>query len=120
MKAPLMPVEKAAAVYSTEACSRPFREDLEAHLLEGFVFSRPDYFIMGRPVERGADQAQVTDPWYRFTWDKCDCWHVFLFSGNLVRAWGILPWPLPWISFERKNELRFYSLEAIRRLSGKP
>ena len=114
----MMPVEHAAKVYEGEKCARTFREDLEAHLLNGFVFSRPDFFIMGRPVIKAADPALIVDPWHKFPSAECDCWHIYLFSGNMVRAWAIMPWPLPWFCWERKNELRFYSVEAIHRLSG--
>jgi hypothetical protein len=114
----MTPVERAAAVYESEACARSFREDLEAHLLGGFVFSRPDFFIMGRPVVKAAPVELIVDPWHRFHSSECDCWHVFLFSGNMVRAWAIMPWELPWFSWERKNELRFIPVAAIRRLSG--
>lgn len=114
----LTPVERAAAVYQSEACARTFREDLEAHLLSGFVFSRPDYFIMGRPVIRTAEAALILDPWHHFPSAECDCWHVWLMAGNTVKAWDIMPWPLEWVSFERKNELRFYRTADIRRLSG--
>lgn len=114
----MMPVEKAAEVYSREKCARTFREDLEAHLLNGFVFSRPDFFIMGRPVIKSADPALIIDPTHHFPSSECDCWHIYLFAGNMVRAWAIMPWALPWFSFERKNELRFYSSSVISRLSG--
>lgn len=114
----MMPVEKAAEVYQREGCARTFRQDLEAHLLNGFVFSRPDFFIMGRPVISTADQALIVDPSHRFPSAECDCWHIYLFAGNMIRAWAIMPWELPLFSFERKNELRFYPVSAIRRLSG--
>jgi hypothetical protein len=114
----MTPVEQAAAVYEREACARTFREDLEAHLLHGFVFSRPDFFIMGRPVAKGADYALVVDPWHHFPSAECDCWNIYLFAGNVTPAWRILPWELPWFCWERKNELRYYHASAIRRLSG--
>lgn len=114
----MMPVEKAAEVYKLETCKRTFREDLEAHLLNGFVFSRPDFFIMGRPVIKAATYEEITDPTFRFPSGMCDTWHIHLMSGNMVRAWAIMPWELPWFAWERKNELRFYPVSAIHRLSG--
>lgn len=112
------PYEQARDVYRSEPCARAFEEDLEAHYINGFVFSRPDFFIMGRPIVKAADPVLIVDPWMRFPSAFADCWHVYLFAGNLARVWDILPWPLPWVAFERKNELRFYSQEAIRRLSS--
>ena len=114
----MTPVERAAQVYQQEASSRTFREDLELHLLNGFVFSTPDFFIMGRPVPVNGEPRLVVDPNWVFPPEACNCWHVALMAGNYAKAWTILPWEYPYFAWERKNELRFYSLAAIRRLSG--
>jgi hypothetical protein len=110
-------VERAAHVYHTEPCARSFTEDVEAHLLHGFVVSRPDLFIMFRPVVRSADPRLIVDPQHRFNSAECDCWHVFLAAGNLAIAWRFEPWPLPWLSWEVKNVLRFARTAKIRGLS---
>jgi len=44
------PVERAAQVYQREECASSFQSDLEAHLLNGYVFSTPQAFAMGRPL----------------------------------------------------------------------
>lgn len=113
----MSPYEQAKAVYDREPCARSFAQDLELHMRGGFVFSRPDFFVMGRPVISTMQHAFIVNPAYRFHSAECDCWHVYLFAGNIARAWGVLPWPLPLFSWERKNELRFYPESAIHRLS---
>jgi hypothetical protein len=112
-------VEKAARIYQLEPCGGTFLSDLEAHLLHGFVFSRPDLFVMLRPVRlmfdadgRVCNKADIIDPW--ICHHDPDCWHVALFAGNAARAWEFLPWDMPWMSFERKNVLRFYRTESLR------
>lgn len=112
------PYEQAKAVYEREHCARSFAEDLHWHLLNGYVISRPDFFIMGRHVDSKADPRLILNPCYLFHPDKCDCWHVWLFAGDITHAFSILPWPLPLVSFERRNDLRFLPMESIRRLSG--
>jgi hypothetical protein len=112
----MSPVERAAEVYKRERCTRSFRDDLEIHLLHGFVFSRPDYFIMGRPVVSTADENDIADPLYQFHSSECDAWHVALFSGNIARAFHVMPWRLPRITMQRQNELRIYELSEIERL----
>jgi len=107
--------EAAKKVYEREACSRTFVLDLELHLRHGFVFSRPDFFIMGRAVIRDADPALIVDPEHSFEADRCDCWHIYLFAGAMGPAFSIMPWVLPWVSMERKNELRFLALSSIQR-----
>lgn len=109
--------QRAARVYELEPCARTFAEDVEWHLANGFVFSRPDFFVMGRPVVSQADPALVVGL-HRFPSVVCDCWHVYLHAGNMARAWDMLPWELPLVSFERGNVLRVYRLAAIRRLSS--
>ena len=107
------PVELAAAVYEQEECVRSFREDLEAHLLHGYVYSTPEAFVMGRPVKKDAPREDIVNPWITFT--DPDCWHLYLFAGPFHAAFAAPPYQLPWVSFERKNHLRFYKWDDIER-----
>jgi len=111
------PYEQARAVYAREPSVRTFEEDLALHLEFGFVFSTPAFFIMGRPVRKDAPHGLILDPTYTFACRERDCWHVYCAAGDLGAAWSILPWSLPWLSFERKNELHFQRADRIRRLS---
>ncbi len=113
----MTPFRQAVEAHARDHGPRSFEEDLVLHLQNGFVFSTPDFFIMGRPVVKSAEPALILDPAVRFPRDKCDCWLVYLAAGNLGKAWSILPWELPWLCFERKNDLRFQELDRIRRLS---
>ena len=113
------PYELARAVYDSEPCARTFAEDLDWHLVNGFVFSRPDFFVMGRPVVSTAEPALIVGQ-HRFNSGACDCWHVYLMAGNITPAWAMLPWELPLLSFERGNELRIVPLASMRRLAIPP
>jgi len=113
----MTPFEQAREVYAREACARTFEQDLLLHHLRGFVFSTPVFFIMGRPVRRDADPALIVNPAHSFDRNEANCWHIYLMAGDTREAWGIMPWALGWFSFERRNELRFYPCERIRRLS---
>lgn len=114
---PVNPIDLARHVYQSEPCARSFEQDLTWHLENGFVFSRPDFFVMGRPVVSSAPRMFIVGQ-HRFPSSVCDCWHVYLMAGNVAKAWSMLPWELPWVSFERENVLRFHRLASIRRLSG--
>lgn len=120
----MTPYEKAAAEHARQAGPRSFTEDVEAHMLNGFVFSTPTFFIMGRGVNRMGEPALIVNPWHAFPRSGWDCWHVYLMAGDVGAAWAILPWPLPWLSWERQRgqelELCFYRADAIRRLSPPP
>jgi hypothetical protein len=107
------PVELAAAVYEREPCARTFREDLEAHLRRGWVYGRPDFFAMGRPVDSKAERGDIVNPWVQFA--SPDAWLVYLMAGDWRRALSLLPYPLPLIGWERGNILRFWSLHSLQR-----
>lgn len=111
----MSPYEKAKGVWLREACARTFDEDLRLHLVGGFVFSTPDFFVMGRGVNSKADPRLIVNPAVSFGRELQDAWHVYLMAGNMAKAWDILPYPLPMFSLERKNELRFYRFEDIAR-----
>ncbi len=108
----MTPVELAAAVYLHEPCVRTFREDLEAHLLNGYVFSTPEFFAMGRVVRSDAPAEEVVDPWVRF--EEGDAWMAYLMAGDLGRALAAVPFGLPRIGWERGNVLRFWPLKRFR------
>lgn len=109
----MTPVELAKQVYDREDCARDFVEDLELHLLNGYVFSTPLYFIMGRPVSVAASHEEIVDPSVVF--EDPDCWHVYLAAGhNPFRAFlRLMPWYLPCVSWERENKLRFHRTDFI-------
>lgn len=114
----MIPYEQAKSVYQREPCVRTFEQDLALHMEFGYVYSTPRYFVMFRPVDRKAPQGLILDPSYTFPNVDCDCWHVYLAAGDLGAAWEVLPWKLEWMSFERKNILRFVKADRIRRLSA--
>jgi len=105
--------EMAREVYRWEECARSFGEDLNLHLAHGFVFVTPDVFLMARPVIKNAPKDQILSPWIQFP--RADCWHVWLAAGHgaLAVLANYEPYPLPWISFERNNRLRFYKRSSF-------
>ena len=82
------------------------------------MFSTPDYFAMGRPVPRGAAASDILDPWTEFAEEDCDAWLIYLAAGRLTELKAQLPFPLPWIGWERDNILRWY--RGGRFLRGRP
>lgn len=107
------PAAAAAAVYRSEPCTRSFREDLEAHLLGGWVISTPAAFAMGRPVQRSAPAADILNPWHQFPAEHADAWLIYLAAGDLRQLLRWIPHPLPWIGWERSNKLRWYRASRL-------
>lgn len=109
----MTPIEQAAAVYEREHCPRTLREDLELHLLNGYVFSTPTCFLMGRPVVREADPDDIVDPAITFEGRFHDCWHVYLAAGDMREAVRFMPYPLEYVSYERRNVLRIRKMNCL-------
>jgi hypothetical protein len=112
--APDSPLLKFAEVYKREECARTFKDDLEIHLLTGFVYSTPDYFIMGRPVDRFGDPEKIIDPTYPFPREQWNCWHIYGMAGDIKLCWSREPIVFPWVSWEKRNRLKFYPMATIR------
>lgn len=115
----MTPAEQAAAVYEREACARSFREDLEAHLLNGYVFSTPTAFVMGRPVRHDADPALIVDPWHVFPEAEHTGWLVYLAAGSLREIVSFEPKPLDFFLWERENVLRCFYAATVKRLCSR-
>lgn len=98
----------------------PFSWYVEWHFKNGFVFSTPEFFIMGRAMERGLIEKRGMALAFSMR-PHADTWYVHAMAGDMSKAWSILPWHLPWIAFERvrngKRELTFVELERLRRLT---
>lgn len=94
----ISPVEQAAALCRARGAS--FRDELEAHLLNGWVFSTPDLFAMGRAVPRSAD---VSDLGATYPADECDAWFVWLGVGDARALLALMPYLLPWIGWHRQG-----------------
>jgi hypothetical protein len=109
---------EAAEVYLREHCVRSFREDLDAHLQNGFVWSAPDEFWLARGVNKNAPALLIVDPWHAFPREEQNAWLVYLLAGKartdmLARAVRALPYRLEWIGWEKRNILRFYRTKKL-------
>jgi len=109
----MTPFEEALAVYSREPCARTFSEDLEAHLRHGYVINTPECFIMGRKVYRYAQTHHILNPWHNLWESTPNCWHLYLFAGDVRKAFASADVQLPYVSFERRNKIRFYPWDVI-------
>ncbi len=103
-------------VYRREACARTFTEDIEAHFLHGWVISTPELFLMARPVRSDWSDDVVLNP-FRLS-DSPDMWHVWLAAGDWRQAFRLAPFPLPWVSIERKHQLKRYEWHRFARRSS--
>jgi hypothetical protein len=101
-----------------------FREDLEAHLLHGYVFSTPGWFVMGRPVDSTASAEAINDPWHVFPLATHDCWFIHAyahtaqinFRGLVENVLRVMPYELPLAAWMRMRDerVRIYSIQKLR------
>jgi hypothetical protein len=89
----LTPVERAK-----ELLGSTFREDLEAHLLNGYVISTPETFAMGRPCPKG---AEVFGPWRQWPAESCDSIFVWCAVGELSALAALVPAEFVWLGWVR-------------------
>lgn len=98
-----------------------FREEVEAHLLHGFVFATPTAFLMGRPVPRG---AEIRDVWQTWPAEKCDAWFAWIGVGAIGPLLALMPYELPWVGWVRQGrgweEVHWMCTRALRRRVSGP
>lgn len=116
----LSPFEKLEAEYERHPRQELFLYYVRLYMARGFVFSRPDFFVAGRPVPRGADPQRIFNDHEAFHGEQCDCWYLFAASGNMARMWSVTPWELPWFCWTRLSDplssLVFVEAERLKRL----
>lgn len=120
------PYEAIMAQYHARPEEKPFEWYVDWHLRNGFVFGTPNFFVMGFPCHQTAlVVAGAAGPHRMHLADaRGDCWYISAMAGNMHAAWSVLPWPTPWMAWDRdlggEKELRFHATERIRSLSGPP
>jgi len=114
----MTPYDQIKAKYDQNPQDQFFEYYLTWHHRNGFVFSTPDFFIMGRAVDKNSFDPTVLASADR---ENQNAWYIHAMAGNMARAWDILPYPLGYVGWERiqggKRDLRWYRTEDIRRLS---
>lgn len=107
-------------IYAKQGAEEPFANYVIEHAKSGFVYSTPDFFVMGRPVLRSAAPELIRDARHVFRREECDAWFIHAAAGNMPKMWAITPWPLGWIGWTRMrdslDELTFIPTESLKRL----
>lgn len=120
----MSPYEQIAEQYRLHPQEESFAYYVEWHMWNGFVFSTPDFFIMGRPVNHVAAREIGVGLWHPSPMLNLDCWYIHAMAGDMAKAWDILPYPLPYIAWERvregKLELQINEFYRVHRLSHAP
>ena len=117
----MSPYETIAQKYIDLPQGASFGDYVDWFFKYGFVYSTPEYFVMGKNCRRLAPPNEIVDCEHVFDASDSDCWYVFAMAGNVSKAFSSMPFPLPYIAFERiidnKRELRLYKTEDLQRLA---
>lgn len=94
-----------------------FRDDLAAHLVNGYVFSTPEDFVMARPVNLSAPHVAIVNPWHSFEHEDPNAWLVYAAAGSRQNVLAFLPYPLEYLAWHRRGgPLRVYKLDRCASL----
>ena len=95
------PIDAIREEYRLHPREESFQVYLDWHIENGFVFSTPQFFIMGRAIKVYDEDAKTKHGIDNFAvWEREEenCWFVHSMAGDLSKAWDILPYPLPFLS----------------------
>lgn len=106
---------RAKRVFESEPSQYTFEEALKVHLMldHCYVFKTNAMIAFGRPVDKHASRQSIIDPFFSFARGDIDAWFIYLFVGKMIDLLRVVPYPLPHIIFERKNDLRYYETKAL-------
>lgn len=112
----MSPWEQIQQLYLAAPEEQPFGYYFSIHLERGYVYSTPEFFWMGMPhvkAELEAGKHPMTIPS-----GKPDCWYISVLAGDMIKAWGVEPYPLTWLGFDRgpvgRKKLKFYERSRLR------
>lgn len=116
----MSPYREIYQKYQQERPEVDFPALIGHHLQFGFVYSTPDFFVMGRPVPKNAASQLILDPNHFWGREHCDCWYLHAFAGRMDKVWKVMPYPLKFCAWTRihdkENELTIVSFEDLQRL----
>ena len=101
----------AAHLAYSDSDEKQLLKDVCRHVLNGIAISTPDLFLLARPVNSKGNTILFDEP--GITFDNPDCWHIYLASGSLPDIFNALPYPLPLVSYVRKNRLHFQDMKKM-------
>ena len=119
---------QALRVYQKEYSYRTMFEDLKLYSVnDGVIHITRDSMIIARPVHIDPlwqymrkplpknDQTQaIADPLTTYDKSTWNCWHIGLWVGNLSKLFTLSPFELPYVSFQKRNGLKVYTIAQMK------
>lgn len=95
-----------------EGHERTFAEDLAAFTHTGRVHITPTAVLFAKAVP---SRIKEHGPWDIWEESECDAWLIWLGAGDMREFFRYAPYPLPWFVWARKDRLRWWRYEDVRR-----
>jgi len=106
------PMVRKAYDYYQDWGENPFWRFVGMHQFNGgHVFYDDEYFIMGRAVNAYAPRAKITNPEYLFPEKDWNCWFIWLYAGDVQKAFTNFPFWLPYFAYERRDNLHITEID---------
>jgi hypothetical protein len=91
-------------------------EDLETHAQHGIAYLSPELCILARPVDGFKPDQGIIDIQSIHLTYNVNTWHIHVATGNLSHCLDVMPYPLPYVSFQRNGgRLKRYNLKSLTR-----
>lgn len=95
----------------------------------GWVLSSPDIFCLARTVFLGVKDGKpipdkddpsrifgehtIIHPMYEFQPEHINCWHIHVLAGDMEKLFTWMPFRLPYVSWEKRGQLRVHKLDDV-------
>lgn len=91
-----------------------FREDLEQHLVHGWVYSSPTAFGLARLVHSSWPEDALRDCRCHALREEADMWYFTRVAGDAAEVLSRLPFPMPQVGYYREKKHRTVTIPYDR------
>lgn len=114
----MSPKEAAREAYESSNPIIPWHELLADHVVNGWIVSTEEYFLLARPILKGAPDELILDLSVKF--ENPDCIHCYIAaSQSLPLLWTLAPKQYEWASYQIAKsagyEIKYRKLSTLDR-----
>ena len=110
----MTPILQLDSLYKICFPNRSLENDLGWYLACHYVFSTPDFIVMGKPVRKDAPEEQLDDVTFVFPKEEVDTWFLYAYAGSQQDFLAYVPFSLTWIAWRRYGSpIRYWTLEQF-------
>ena len=108
---------EARSLYQKMGYPMSLEHDIADYLQQGYMIRTPDFLVLGKPVKL----FTTTEPHDQWDTVGADAWYIKLLVGSLKALLDMVPYPLPFVCFERwargVRHLKTYSFKRVKEIA---